>query len=70
MGLGFATTKLRGGGLALCFLAAIHLVISWPAFMDHAHYPPVHQWRLHPISWRDALRITPETEYPPGTRNM
>jgi len=63
MGLGFTISRFRGGGPVLCAIAAIHLVISWPAFMDYVHYPPANQWRLHPISWRDALRITPEPEY-------
>ncbi len=63
MGLGFVLSRIRGAGAVLCFIAAIHLIISWPAFMDYTHFPPVWQWRLGPMSWRDALRITPEAEY-------
>ncbi len=63
MGLGYALSRIRGGAALLCGITAIHLIASWPAFMDYAHFPPDWQWRLHPMLWRDALRITPESEY-------
>ncbi|HWE53757.1 MAG TPA: hypothetical protein VG273_28460 [Bryobacteraceae bacterium] len=63
MGLAFTLSRIPRVSAALCAIAAIHLVISWPAFIDSAHFPPVWQWRLHPVSWKDAARVTPESEY-------
>ena len=63
MGVAFTLSRIRGMGPVLCVIAAVHLVISWPAFIDNHHFPNVWQWRLHPISWRDAVRITAESEY-------
>jgi hypothetical protein len=63
MGLGYVLDRLPGGGSILFCLAAIHLVISWPAFMDYTHFPPAGQWRIRHVSWREALRIVPESKY-------
>ena len=63
MALGSVLNRIPRSQAVLCFLAVIHLVISWPAFMDYTHFPPVWQWRITPVTWQEALRIKPESEY-------
>lgn len=63
MALGFVLNRIPSSKAVLCSVAVAHLVISWPAFMDYTHFPPVWQWRITPVSWQEALRIKPESEY-------
>jgi hypothetical protein len=63
MALGFVLDRIPGSKVILCAIAVVHLVVSWPAFMAYTHFPPVWQWRISPVSWREALRLKAEAEY-------
>ena len=60
IGIGLTTIPFIGAPLAIVFLTA-HSFLAWPANIPS--WAPKDYWHLDPVTWREALRITPESEF-------
>ena len=47
LAVAYVLGRIPRASVLLGAIAALHLVISWPALMDYTHFPATWQWRLH-----------------------